>query len=336
MSHNILIPSGRKYRCLGVGSPLVDLLAQVPEAFIQAIPGEKGGMVMVDAVEQQKLIGSLPGEVNTAPGGSAGNTVFALARLGISCAMLGKLGTDHYGDFYRKRLRELGGSDHAFFTAADAPTGTCLSLVTPDGERTMRSDLAASLLLDSDDVETLDFSDFDVVYIEGYMLFNPAFRAVLRRAKDAGCCIGFDLASFEVVRAFREELPLLLAEYVDIVVANEEEAAELFGNNVPFETMLEELSAWCRIAVVKRGRDGAMVQCGAEICSVPAELVENPLDTTAAGDLWAAGFLYGLFAEYSLEDAARFGAVTSGEVVKVLGSEMSEDTWNEIRKRLFA
>ena len=334
MSNSTVIPCGRKYRCLGVGSPLVDLLSRVPESFVDSIPGEKGGMVMVNAAEQNLLIGSLPGEVRTVPGGSAGNTVFALARLGISCAMLGKLGEDDFGVFYRKRLSELGGSEHAFFRTQEAPTGTCLSLITPDGERTMRSNLAASLLLAPEDVEELGFSEFDLVYIEGYMLFNPSFRTVLRCAKEAGCMVGFDLASFEVVRAFREELPVLLSENIDIIVANEEEAAELFGSECSTEEMLEELSRWCKIAVIKLGKDGAMLRSGAEVCRVPAELVEEPLDTTAAGDLWAAGFLYGLFRGYSLEESAQFGAVTSGEVVKVIGSEMDDGTWEYIRKRI--
>jgi sugar/nucleoside kinase (ribokinase family) len=329
-----MIPSGRKFRCLGVGSPLVDLLSQVPDSFIDSIPGEKGGMVMVDAAEQNSLIELLQGQVSTVPGGSAGNTVFALARLGIPCAMLGKLGEDEFGRFYRQRLTELGGSEHAFFRTTEAPTGTCLSLITPDGERTMRSNLAASLLLTPEDVETLDFSDFDLVYIEGYMLFNPAFRTILHRAGEAGCMIGFDLASFEVVRAFREELPALLTEHIDIIVANEEEAAELFGGNLSDNEMLEELARWSRIAVIKKGKAGALIRCGAEQYHVPAELVEDPLDTTAAGDLWAAGFLYGLFTGRSLDDAAHFGAVTSGEVVKVIGSEMGHDSWEYIRKRL--
>ena len=331
---NAVVPGGRKYRCLGVGSPLVDLLSQVSEDFVNSIPGEKGGMVMVDAAGQNMLISALTGEVSIAPGGSAGNTVFALARLGIPCAMLGKLGEDEYGRFYRSRLAELGGSEHAFARTEEAPTGTCLSLITPDGERTMRSNLAASLLLSPQDVEALDFTEFDLVYIEGYMLFNPSFQTVLRCAKEAGCMIGFDLASFEVVRAFKEQLPLLLAENIDIIVANEEEAAELFGSGCSAEDMLEELSQWCQIAVVKLGKDGAMLRCGAEVCRVPAELVENPLDTTAAGDLWAAGFLYGLFEGRSLEEAAQFGAITSGEVVKVIGSEMDADTWEYIRKRI--
>lgn len=331
-----LIPVRRKFRCLGVGSPLVDLLARVPESFISSIPGEKGGMVMVDAGEQQNLIGQVTGNVATAPGGSAGNTIFGLAHLGIPCAMLGKLGKDRYGSFYRNRLEELGGSGHAFFSTEKEPTGTCLSLITPDGERTMRSNLAASLLLEESEVGSLDFTEFDVVYIEGYMLFNPSFRTILRCAKEAGCFIGFDLASFEVVRAFREELPLLLAEYVDIIVANEEEAAELSGGLLSCDEMLGELASLCRIAVIKRGRNGAMVQCGAEKYSVPAEVVEKPLDTTGAGDLWAAGFLYGLFTGHPLEESARFGSVTAGEVVKVTGSEMPESVWQRIRNRFFS
>lgn len=117
---------------LGVGSPLLDILVQVEEPFLKTIPGEKGGMLMVDADFQQSVLNRLPGNPRRVPGGSAGNTVFALARLGLDVAMFGKLGDDANGDFYRARFRELGGSDAEFVTTGEAPTGTCLSLITPD------------------------------------------------------------------------------------------------------------------------------------------------------------------------------------------------------------
>ncbi len=317
---------------LGVGSPLLDILVRVDDAFLATVPGEKGGMLMVDAAFQQSLLERLPGNPQRVPGGSAGNTVFALARLGIDVAMFGKLGNDANGDFYRKRFRELGGSDAQFAITGDAPTGTCLSLITPDAERTMRPCLAASLLLRIDEAEQIDFSAYDWVYIEGYMLYSAVLPTVMRRAKKAGCRIGLDLASFEVVRDFREALPDILRNYVDVVLANEEEAAALFDGMTTGE-QLARLASWCDIAAIKLGRRGSLIRSGNETAEVPAQLVENPVDTTAAGDLWAAGFLYGVLRERPLIEAGWYGSLISSEVVKVVGSELPEPAWNEIKAK---
>lgn len=324
---------GGEFRLLGVGSPLLDILVRVDDAFLSTIPGEKGGMLMVDAEFQQSVLARLPGEPRLVPGGSTGNTVFALARLGVPAAMFGKLGEDENGAFYRRRLRELGGSDGAFLVTGELPTGTCLSMITPDAERTMRSALAASLLMVPQEAEAFDFTAYDFVYIEGYMFYSAIMPTVLRRAKDAGCRIGLDLASFEVVRDFRGNLPQVLEEYVDVIMANEEEAAALFGEAAP-EALLEQLASRCEVAALKLGRKGALVKSGGETVRVPAQLVEDPADTTAAGDLWAAGFLYGLYCGKPLSEAAFYGSLTSSEVVKVIGSEIPEERWAYIRSRM--
>ncbi len=324
---------GGSFQLLGVGSPLLDILVAVDEAFLKTIPGEKGGMLMVDAAFQQEVLKQLTAEPRLVPGGSAGNTVFALARLGIPAAMFGKLGNDANGAYYRKRLEELGGSAREFCTTNEQPTGSCLAMITPDGERTMRSNLAASLLLKPDEAEKVDFFRYDLVYIEGYMLYSTVLPTVMRRAKEAGCKIGLDLASFEVVRDFKEDLPDILRNYVDIAVANEEEAAQLFPEMTPVQ-QLDRLASWCEVAAVKLGSKGALVREGGETAHIPAQLVESPVDTTAAGDLWAAGFLYGLIRQRPVSVAAYYGAVTSGEVVKVIGSEITEERWKYIKSRL--
>ena len=302
---------GGSFKLLGVGSPLLDILVEVDDVFLaERVSGDKGGMEMVDAAAQQAILAQLPGKPRLVPGGSAGNTVFALARLGLDCAMFGKLGNDDNGRFYRNRLK-----------------------VTPDAERTMRSCLAASLLLRPEEAETIDFSKYDFVYIEGYMLFSAVLPTVMRNAKAAGCRIGLDMASFEVVRTFREDLPDILKNYVDVVMANEEEAAELFPE-LSTEDRLMRLASWCEVAAIKLGRRGCMVRCGNEIVKVPALVVERPVDTTAAGDLWAAGFLYGVLKNKPLAEAAWYGSLISHEVVKVFGSELADNVWNEIANRM--
>ena len=318
---------------LGVGSPLLDVLAQVDDDFLSAhVSGAKGGMEMISPQERTVLMGFLGEKVSWVPGGSAGNTVFALAKLGIGVSMLGKTGADREGAFYREKLRSLGGSDREFAVTADAPTGVCVSLITPDAERTMRSDLAAALLLGENDVKRVDFSRYGIVLIEGYMLFSPTFDLVVEKTKEAGCLLAFDLASFEVVRLFRDRVEKLL-EKTDILFSNADEARELLGNASP-EKQLAELAGEHRLAALKLGPEGAMVRRGAETVRVPARLVERPVDTTAAGDLWAAGFLYGLIRGRSLEKCAQYGALLSGEVVKVVGSQLPEEVWTKIKQEL--
>ena len=318
---------------LGVGSPLLDVLAQIGDDFLEKhVSGAKGGMEMIDSSTRASLMQQLGENVEWVPGGSAGNTIFALSRMGIDVAMLGKTGMDPEGDFYRQKLLSLGGSDREFAVTQEAATGVCVSLITPDAERTMRSDLGAAALLTPEDVKKVDFSRYSIVLIEGYMLFSAAFDTVIAEAKKAGCQIAFDLASFEVVRLFRDKIEKLL-ESVDILFANADEAGELL-KDLSEDEQLAELGKRCQTAVLKLGKRGAMVQRGTEKVRVPAELVENPVDTTAAGDLWAAGFLYGFLKNRSLTDCAKYGAILSGEVVKVIGSQLPDDAWKKIETAL--
>ncbi|MBR7104991.1 MAG: adenosine kinase [Lentisphaeria bacterium] len=317
---------------LGVGSPLLDVLARVSDGFLEKhVSGAKGGMEMIGSKERLELTALLE-DAELVPGGSAGNTVFALARMGIDVAMLGKIGHDRDGDFYKNKLVSLGGSENEFIRTEEVPTGVCLSLITPDAERTMRSDLGAAARLTPEDVANTRFSDYGIVLIEGYMLFSAAFDAVIEGARKAGCKIAFDLASFEVVNIFRDRINVLLDD-VDILFANADEAAALVGN-IPEDEQLEELAKHCPTAVLKLGKRGAMVKRNGEKVRVPAELVENPVDTTAAGDLWAAGFLYGTVKGHSLEACAKYGSILSGEVVQVIGSQLPDASWEKIEKAL--
>lgn len=318
---------------LGVGSPLLDGLAQVDDEFLRKeVAGEKGGMVMIQSSERNRLLDLLSKSISWAPGGSAGNTVFALARMGIPAAMLGKVGIDKEGELYTNTFKQLGGSTLEFVTTSRHSTGICLSLVTPDAERTMRSDLGAAATLTAEDIQKTDFSRYSIVLIEGYMLFSAAFDAVIERAAAAGCKIAFDLASFEVVNIFRERLQDLLPK-VSILFANADEARALCGD-LPPETMLEQLASTCHTVALKLGKDGAIVRHGNETVRVSARLVENPVDTTAAGDLWAAGFLYGMAKRCPVQQAAEYGAVLSGEVVQVMGSVIPEQGWQRINQSL--
>ncbi len=320
---------------LGVGSPLLDLLINVDDAFISSIDGDKGGMVLVSTEQMTELVAKA-GNPHRAPGGSAGNTIFGLARLGTPASMFGTIGDDEDGEFYKKRLIELGGDGSRFLVNPACHTGRCLCLITPDSERTMRTDLGASGLITGDDVASEVFSGIGHVHLEGYSLFNRDFTLQLMiKSKAAGCTVSLDLASFEVVAANKDILPELLEKYIDIVFANEDEAREFCGDMTP-EKQAAELCKYCSLAAVKLGKEGCcLLERGGQPVRVPANVVEA-VDTTGAGDLWQTGFLHGLANGKDLASCARYGAITGAEVVQIIGAEISDERWNVIRDNIAA
>ncbi len=323
-----------KLKILGVGSPILDILVNVDDKFIEGIDGDKGGMELVSSEALEAILAKTGGNApHNAPGGSAGNTIFGLAELGTPVAFLGKVGRDQDGEFYTGCLAKLGGDVSAFRYADGIHTGRCLSLVTPDSERTMRTDLGAAATVTEEDVSPDVFAGVNLVHIEGYMLFaENILRKTLKAAKDAGCRISLDMASFEVVRFKKDILPELLSEYVDIVFANEDEAREFCGD-VSLEEALEKLSEYCETAVVKMGKEGSLIKRGEEIARVRADVV-NAVDTTGAGDLWQTGFLYGFVNGRSLEECGILGSALGAEVVQVMGANIPDARWDVIRKSL--
>jgi sugar/nucleoside kinase (ribokinase family) len=322
------------YELVGVGSPIIDVLARVPESFLAHVGGQKGGMVLTDAETLGKWMAQLPEPFTEAPGGSAGNTLFAAARLGLRTTFVGKTGNDAGGAFYRERLQALGG-DASRFKIGDVPNGRCLSLITPDSERTLRTDLGAAATLSPAEISAADFIGCTHAHIEGYLLFNPELmQAVLRAAREANCTISLDLASFEVVRAAGAELAGLLDEFVDMVFANEEEAAAFHGKTDSPQAMLQTLARHCPLAVVKTGASGAWLARDGETFHCPALPGIRALDTTGAGDYWAAGFLAGWLRGKPLQTCAAWGARLGAEIVQVIGAELPDHTWERIIRDL--
>ena len=318
-------------RILSVGAPLIDLLAQVDDSFLQKVGGAKGGMEHCTSEELQSYLQEC-GKYETVTGGAAGNTVFMLARLGQQCAMLGMTGRDKFGQIYRNTFAKYGGSTEYLFES-DTPNGACLALITPDSERTMRSCLSAALEINSSMVEAVDFSKFDVVYIECYAIFNQEyFEAVIRAAKAAGCEVAIDLGSFEIVGMFRERMKALVEEDAEIILANEDEARALFGD-LPAEEMLGRLAEHAKVAVLKLGKNGSMICSGNEVYRIEAPIVEA-IDTTAAGDIWAAGFFYGYLNDRPLDECGKYGSLLAAEVVQIIGSQIPEQRLDALRGKL--
>jgi sugar/nucleoside kinase (ribokinase family) len=319
-------------RIIGVGSPLVDVLSQVDHDHVENLDGEKGGMQLVDYEKLQKLIED-SGDHELAPGGSAANTILGLLKLGFAGSFLGKIGQDERGEFFMKSFTEAGGCHSRFKHCDETPTGTCLSLITPDAERTLRPFLGAAANLLLHEVHEDDFKDHDHVHIEGYLLFNRDLaRKTLEAAKNAGCTVSLDLASFEVVNANKDVLPELLGAYVDMVFANEEEAKAWCDSDDPHHA-LESLAEHCETVAVKLGAEGAWVQHGDDKVFVDAHKVDA-VDTTGAGDLWASGFLYGLLSGLNAQNSAKLASKVGSEVVQIMGAGIPEEGWGRIRELL--
>ncbi|HRR27790.1 MAG TPA: adenosine kinase [Victivallales bacterium] len=322
-------------KVIGVGSPILDIIVSEDDDFIEKkAGGGKGGSVMISAAEFNKILDLIKTDKKIAPGGSAANTIFGLTKLGVQTEFLGAVGEDDEGKFYCERYKKMGGNPLKIRVKKDFPTGRCLCMISPDSQRTMRTDLGAAISLSADEVNECDFEGLSHLHVEGYMLFNDALSLkILRLAKNCGLRISLDLSSFEVVRAFKN-LCEILSDYVDIVFANEDEAAEFTNGKKP-EEALNKLSELCEIAVVKLGKEGAIIRSKKDFCKVPAKIVDA-VDTTGAGDMWATGFLYGIFKGKSLYEAGTYGAIVSSEVVKIFGADISEKQWRKIIKTIKA
>ncbi|MBN2434968.1 MAG: adenosine kinase [Spirochaetes bacterium] len=322
-----------KYDLIGVGSPIVDLLAKINENFLLNIGGGKGGMQLVDDSIMDKIITEIDkSTITVSPGGSAANTIFAASHLGLRTAFVGKLGRDENSRFYESEFRRAGGSRSRFKHTYHNSTARCLSLITPDAERTMRTNLAAASELDVSDINSHDFQECRHVHLEGYLMYNPElFIHILKTVKQSGCTISMDLGSYEVVNSSRLELTELISKYVDMVFANEDEAEALFGKN-DHEKNLDSLGDLCETAAIKIGPDGSLIKSGKDFVLVKPEPASARIDTTGAGDLWASGFLYARLRGHDLATSGRAASYMGARAVEKTGTAFNSEEWQYIQK----
>jgi len=324
--------SHHPFDLIGVGNPIMDILAHVEESFLkQHVAGEKGGMVLVDDEDIAALLHKIGDRSAMVPGGAAANTTQGAQRLGLKTTYLGKLGGDITAEHYYENFVALGG-DGSRFKRTTLPNGRCLSMVTPDGQRTMRTHLGAAMTLHPDEVTLADFKGCRHAHIEGYLLFNPALaNKVMDTARAAGCTLSLDLASFEVVNVAREWIFEQLRAGVHVVFANEDEARTLFQRDAEFDDYARELAQFGGIAAVKMGKDGAWVAHRDEMQRIFPVSVERVIDTTGAGDAWAAGFLYGFLRGKTLALAGAIGSMLGAETVRHLGASIPDVHWPRLR-----
>lgn len=317
-------------RIIGIGNALTDMLISLSgDEVLSQYQLDKGSMSLVDNQFQTdilKAVAGLPHSLSL--GGSAGNTIRTMARLGTEVGFIGKVGEDSTGDFYIQALRNVG--VEPFILRSEHSSGKCLSLISADGERTLITHLGAAADLQAEDIDAAVFDGYDALYIEGYLVQDhDLIRTTMARAKQHGLKVAIDLASFNVVRENREFLHDLVERYVDIIFANEEEAYEFSGCRDAMEALLY-IGKMCELTVVKTGIRGALIKRGDEIVEVGIMAAAKRVDTTGAGDFYAAGFLTALCEGLSLRQCGTIGAITAGKVIEVVGTTLSEETWNEI------
>lgn len=316
---------------MGIGNALVDVLVKHRAGeHLEALGLPKGSMQLIDEGRFRRLrerLAAVPTEM--ANGGSAGNAMLALACLGAEPGFIGKIGNDAYGRFYAENARSAGVQTR--LSVVEHHTGVASTFITPDGERTFATYLGASALLEPADVRPEWLEGYGLLYVEGYLVQNhELILQAMQAAKARGLAVCLDLASYNVVAADRYFFRKLVCDYVDVVFANEEESAA-FTQGKAGEDALDELAACCRTAVVKLGARGAVARQGNEVAAVGACAVNRVVDTTAAGDFFAGGFLYAHAQGCPLELCLRVGALLGAAVIQTVGTALTAERWDEIR-----
>jgi len=315
-------------KVLGMGNALVDVLAIVEDdKMLELLELPKGSMQLID----DKKFKTLSEEINKlnnsiVSGGSASNTIVGLARLCIETGFMGRIGKDYFGKFYKEDLDKYNIKSH--LTEVNEASGVASTFISKDGERTFGTYLGAAALLNAEELNEKDFKDYTYFYIEGYLVQSHALiRRAIELAKEAGAKVILDLASYNVVEENREFLLEIIPLYTDIVFANEEEVKSLL--NMEAEEAVSALAKQTGIAIVKTGEKGSWIQQGNEKVFVPAHKV-NCVDTTGAGDLYAAGFIYGLINNCTLSVSGQIGTLLAAHVIQKIGAKIDDNKWNDI------
>lgn len=312
-----------KYDVLGIGNAIFDVLVQTDEGFLSRHGMTKGGMALIDEARASAIYADM-GPATEMSGGSAANTIVGIANLGARAAYVGKVRDDQIGKLYSHDIRAAG---VAFETAAaaDGPaTGCSYILVTPDGERTMNTYLGAAQELLPSDINAGQVAASSIIYLEGY-LWDPksakeAFVKAATIAHGAHRQVALTLSDAFCVDRYRDEfLDLMRKNIVDLVFANEAELHSLYQTS-DFDTALKQLGNDTKLGIVTRSEKGCVVASKDGIVAVPAFPIQKLVDTTGAGDLFAAGFLFGLVRNAGYENAGRLGALAAAEVIQHIGA----------------
>jgi len=304
-----------------IGNAIVDVIAQSSDAFLAEEGLVKGSMMLIDDARASELYARM-GEPVEASGGSAGNSVAGVASLGGRAVHIGKVANDALGEVFAHDMEAIGARFAGGVLKDGAPTGRCLINVTDDGERTMCTALGAAALLDPDDVDPAVIEGSSIVFLEGY-LFDPpparrAFAKAAGLARGAGRLVALTLSDSFVVDRHRAGLVAFTGAEVDVLFANSDEITSLFETD-DFDAAVAAIRGRCSIAAITRGEKGSVIVTRDQIHQIEAVPVEKVVDTTGAGDQYAAGFLFGLAKGLSLSHAGRLGSLCASEVIRHYG-----------------
>lgn len=321
-------------KILGIGNALVDILLNIDDDDILRQNGlDKGGMVMIDADRKKEIHNRIKGmEQSCATGGSTSNTIHGLARLGAPAGYIGKIGRDEMGDFFRREMARFHVTPHLI--ESDVDTGIATTFISQDAERTFATYLGAAAMMTPDELDPKVFDQYDCIHVEGYLIFNhDLILKVCQIAKEKGLKISMDMASYNIIEANYDFVKMLLTDYVDIIFANEEEAKAFTGKEG--KDGLEVLAEYCPVAIVKVGKEGSFIKMNGKVTQVGVIPVKA-VDTTGAGDIYAAGFLYGLMNDYTPEKAGELAAYLAGRVIEHIGAKLPDEVWDEVKAKFFA
>jgi sugar/nucleoside kinase (ribokinase family) len=312
----------KTYDLVGIGNAIVDIIARCDDAFLSKHNLAKGSMRLIDAEEANRLYAAMGPAVERS-GGSVANAIAGLASFGGTCGFIGRVAADQFGGIFRHDIRSLGVAYDTPPAEDGAPTARCLILVTRDGERTMNTFLGASVDFRAADLDLDLIRAAKIVYLEGYLFdrdeAKAAFREAARAAKAAGAKVALSLSDAFCVDRHRDDFQALVREGADIVFANETEITSLYQVN-SFEEAADAALQDCELAVLTRSDAGSLIVAAGETIEIPAENVARVVDMTGAGDLYSAGFLYGLTHGAPLEYCGRLGSIAAAEVIGHIGA----------------
>ncbi|MBB5704819.1 adenosine kinase [Sphingopyxis panaciterrulae] len=329
--------STARFDVAAIGNAIVDVIARTDDALIETEGLVKGSMRLIDAAEATRLYAAMGPAVEMS-GGSAANTLAGLAALGRRCAFIGQVADDQLGGVFTHDLRALGVSYDTPPLSGGAPTARCLILVTPDGQRTMNTFLGASHLLEQAMIDEAVIAESDILYLEGYLWDPPLSRAAMRCAIDvargAGRKVAFTLSDAFIIDRHGDDFRALIAEGLfDILFANEVEICAL-AEEKDFEAAVAKVAPQVPLLVVTRSEQGAIAVTGGARTAVPAEPIDEVVDTTGAGDLFAAGFLAGHAEGRPVADCLTMGAVCAREIIAQVGPRAQTDLKAQVAARL--
>lgn len=321
------------YDVLGLGAPIIDLVVQVDDHFLENVPGEKGGSMVVSHEVLAEILAKASKPSVDVPGGSAANTIIGMASLGSKCGLAGMVGRDDKGKSYIDRLLQKQIMP-LFAESEESSTAQVICLITPDGQRTMRCFLGASNEYAPEHLKHEYFAGVKLVHCEGYAIYNQngkVVRKAMEMAKQAGCLVSLDLASFEIVRSYKPLiLELLENRLIDVIFCNEDEATQ-FASSI--DETLEIFGTFCGTSVITMGAKGCWVQHEGEkkfFKTTP----KTCIDTTGAGDLFAAGFLHMLMKGSPIEDCCKVAHTLGGAVLSVVGAQLPNQVWQKVHAEI--